>query len=210
MAQQDAVARQGNTLSRRTIVRGGLVSLLLVGLGGVGLALQKSQLIALPKEGLRVLTPEQYAVLCAIAARICPPKAPGVLDAQELGVGLTIDRMLEYADDDLKAGITTALGIFESGLVGAAFLERTAPFTTLSPELQDRVLIAFRESKVAVRRTIFRSFAGLVGSVYYGDPRVWPSIGYPGPPSVNGLRTAYAPQLIDWAALRSTKNNAPG
>ncbi|MBC7171092.1 MAG: hypothetical protein H5U40_01625, partial [Polyangiaceae bacterium] len=38
--------------------------------------------------------------------------------------------------------------------------------------------------------------------IYYGDPRAWPSLGYPGPPSPEGLRAAYRENLVDWDALR--------
>lgn len=196
----ESAAKAG--FSRRELLRGGAISILLLGLAGAGIAMQRSKLRALPKDGLRVLTPEQYAVLCAIADRICPQAAPGVPGANAIEVGVLVDRMLEYAHDDLKQGLALALTMVESGLPGALFFERIAPFTTLAPAQQDAVLLAFRDSKIALRRTIFRSFSGLLGSVYYGDPRTWPSVGYPGPPDPKGLRVAYAAQLVDLEALR--------
>ena len=115
--------------------------------------------------------------------------------------------MFEHAEDDVKAGLKTVLGILENGLSGALFLERVTPFTALTPDDQDRTLLAFRDSRVALRRTIFRALAGLVGSLYYGDPRAWPSVGYPGPPDPKGMRRAYEGQLVDLASLRA---KAPG
>jgi hypothetical protein len=201
----------GSKFSRRAMLRGGIISIAVVGVAGAGIALQKTKPRALPKEGLKTLTPDQYAVLYAIAARICPAQSAGVPGIEEIDVALIVDRMLELADPDMKAGLATALGIVESGLAGALFFERVSPFTALSPEDQDRVLIAYRDSSVAVRRTVFRSFSTLLGSVYYGDPRSWPSVGYPGPPSAEGLRVAYAPQLVEWSTLRPAKNAAkPG
>ena len=120
-----------------------------------------------------------------------------------IDVALLADRLIEFADADAKAGIGMALNVLESGLAGALFGERTAPFTQLSSEDQDRVLYAFSVSKVGLRRTIYRSLSGLSGFLYYGDPRSWPSTGYPGPPSPSGLRAAYAPQLVDLQALRA-------
>jgi hypothetical protein len=199
-AVTDAVANAG--FSRRKLLKGGVVSLVLLGLAGAGIALQRTKLRALPKDGLHVLTPEQYAVLCAIADRLCPRPAEGVPGATAIDVGLMADRLLEYAHDDIKQGIALALTMVESGLPGALFGERIAPFTTLSPEQQDAVLIAFRDSKVGLRRTIFRSFSSVVGSLYYGDPRTWPSVGYPGPPDPKDLRAAYAAQLVDLGALQ--------
>jgi hypothetical protein len=196
----DQAAQAG--FSRRKLLKGGLISIALLGLAGAGLALQRTKLRPLPKIGLHTLTPEQYAVLCAIADRMCPQAAPGVPGATAIEVGLQADRLLEYAHDDIKQGVALALTMVESGLPGALFGERIAPFTTLSPERQDAVLLAFRDSKVGLRRTIFRSFSGLLGSLYYGDPRTWPSVGYPGPPAPKDLRAAYAAQLVDLEALR--------
>lgn len=191
----------GTGFSRRAFLRSGLIGVAVLGVSGLALALQKTKLVAAPKDGLRVLTPEQYAILTAVAARTCPPK-PGA-SPESIDVALTADRLLELVDDDVKAGVGLALNVLESGTVGAMFGERTAPFTQLSPEDQDRVLMAFAHSNVPLRRTIYRSLSGLTGTLYYGDPRAWPSTGYPGPPSPSGLRAAYAHQLVDWQALRA-------
>jgi hypothetical protein len=196
--------------SRRALLRSGLIGAAVLGLSGLGLALQRTKLVGAPKDGLRVLTPEQYAILTAVAARMCPPASsepgkpasPGA-SPDGVDVALAADRLLTLVDDDVRAGVGLALDVLESSVVGALFGERTAPFTQLTAEDQDRVLMAFASSKVALRRTIYRSLSGLTGSLYFGDPRTWPSVGYPGPPSPAGLRAAYAPQLVDYQALRA-------
>lgn len=187
--------------SRRAFLRSGLIGVAVLGISGLALALQKTKLVPVPKDGLRVLTPEQYAILTAVAARTCPQKPPA--SPESIDVALSADRLLELLDDDdVRAGMGMALDVLESATVGAMFFERTTPFTQLSAEDQDRVLTAFATSKVALRRTIYRTLSGLTGVLYYGDPRAWPAAGYPGPPSPSGLRAAYAPQLVDWQSLR--------
>ena len=198
--------------SRRRLLKSGLIGLGVIGLAGLGLSLQKTKLIALPKAGLKVFTPEQYAIFTAVAQRCCPPAAreagkpevPGANPQGGVDVAQAADFLLAFADDDARGGIGLALSTLESGVAGALFFERTAPFTQLSPEDQDRVLHAFSTSKVALRRTVYRALTGFIGSLYYADPRTWPSVGYPGPPSPTGLRAAYAHQLVDWKALRGT------
>jgi hypothetical protein len=187
--------------SRRAFLRSGLIGVAVLGVSGLALALQKTKLVPAPKDGLLVLTPEQYSILTAVAARTCPQTPPTSADG--IDVALYADRLLTLVDADVKAGVGMALGMLESGAVGALFFERTTPFTQLSPEDQDRVLEAFKSSKVPLRRTIYRLMSGLTGTLYYGDPRSWASAGYPGPPSPSGLRAAYAPQLVDWQALRA-------
>lgn len=196
--------------SRRSLLRGGLASVALVTLGGVGLALQPGKPRRLPPGGLKVLSPAEYATLAAFADRSCPPRGPGVPSAADLDIAATADALFANAEEDVKKGLKMGLSIVESGLAGALFLERVRPFTQLSPAEQDRVLWHMRESKVTVRRTLFRALIGLTTSIYYGDPRVWSSVGYPGPPDPIAFRAAYADNLVDWNALRPAGGQGGG
>jgi len=206
------MAMETQGLSRRALLRNGVIGLGIIGLAGVGLGLQRTKRIALPKGGLQVLSPEHYAIFTAVAQRCCPaathePGKAAVVGASPQGgvdVALLADNLLAYADDDIKSGVGLALDVLESSVAGTLFFERTKPFTQLSAKEQDRVLQAFCNSKVALRRTIYRSLSGFSGSLYYGDPRAWPSVGYPGPPSPSGLRAAYPQHLLDWQALRGS------
>jgi hypothetical protein len=189
--------------SRRNLLRGGLGGAVLLGLGGVGISLQGTRLGAAPAEPLRVLTREEHAIVAAVAARICPQPGPDVPGADAIGVGLMADRLLEKAHPGTVGEVKSVLALFESPLVGAVFLERARPFTQLDPETQDAVLYAWRDSSVALRRTVFRALSSLVTALYFGDPRTWPGIGYPGPPDPPGFRAAYSAQLVDLASLRA-------
>jgi hypothetical protein len=193
--------------SRRALLRSGLVGFGLVLVSGTSIALRSGRPRRLPPGGLRVLTPAEYATFAAIADRVCPDPRPGVPGATALDVAGLADQLFVRASDDAREGIKTALAIFENGLTGALFFERVTPFTALSPEDQDRTLLAFRNSRVAIRRTLYRALSNLAASIYYGHPDTWEGIGYGGPPDLVALRAAYAPQLVDYAALRPT---APG
>jgi len=148
-----------------------------------------------------VLTRDEYAIVQSVASRICPQPAPDVPGADGVDVGVQVDRLLEYVGPEGSADVKTVLALFESGLVGALFFERVKPFTQLDPESQDRVLLAWRDSSIALRRTVYRALSSLTASTYYADPRTWPGIGYPGPPNPTALREAYADQLVNLAAL---------
>jgi hypothetical protein len=190
-------------LSRRALLRSGLAGLGLVALSGGAIALRGTKLRAMPPGGLRVLSLAEYSILAAIADRMCPAKAPGVPGASDLDVAFLADRMLENALPDAQQGVKLATRIVENGLTGALFFERVTPFTQLAPAEQDRALRAFKHSKVAVRRTLFRALSGLTGAMYYGHPDTWPSVGYPGPPDHVAMREAYRDQLVDFDALRA-------
>ncbi len=197
-------------LSRRALLRGGVAGVALVTLGGVGVALQSSRLRPLPRGGLKVLSPEEYATLAAIADRACPKGDLGLPSASELDVAAMADAMFARAEPDARQGLKLGLRIVESGLTGAVFFERVRPFTQLSGEEQDAVLLAMRESRVGLRRTLFGALTQLASSLYYGDPSVWASIGYPGPPDPAGLRAAYGENLVDLQALRASRGQGGG
>ena len=189
--------------SRRALLKGGFAGLALVGLSGTAIARRGTKLTPLPSDGLRILSPEEYAIVAAIADRVCPQLTANIPGPRALDIARQADRLFEHAEPDILSGLKTALHIFENGLTGAIFFERITPFTALSPAHQDRTLLAFAESRVSLRRTLFRSLSGLVASLYYGDPRTFASVGYPGPPNAAAMRQTYAAQLVDYAALRS-------
>lgn len=196
--------------SRRALLKGGLATLALVGLSGIAIAGRGTKLVPLPADGLRVFTAEEYAILTAIADRVCPEPSATVPGPRAIDVARLADRLFEHAEADVQGGLKLALAIFESGLTGAVFFERITPFSALSPADQDRTLLAFRDSKVPLRRTLFRALSALTASLYYGDPRTFASVGYPGPPDPAAMRTAYAGQLVDLEALRAGAGTKKG
>lgn len=201
---KDAATASLGLFSRRRLALGSLGAVALAGVSGLGLALQPTRRTEPPEDGLLVLSDDEYAIVSAVAARMCPQPGPDVPGADAIGVGLKADRLLSRADPAALADVKAVLAIFESGLTSALFFERARPFTQLEPEEQDRVLLAWRDSSILVRRTIHRALAGLTTSLYFGDPRTWPALGYPGPPDAAALRRAYAEQLVDLDALRAT------
>jgi hypothetical protein len=56
------------------------------------------------------------------------------------------------------------------------------PFTQMDPTEQDAQLDAWRNSRLAVRRTGFQAMKRLCSAIYFGSPETYASVGYPGPP----------------------------
>ena len=188
-------------LSRRKLLKTGLFGGAAVVLGSVGLALWESP----PRPDtppLRVLDAREFAILSAIADRVAPALGPDAPGAIALGTVAALDALLVSVDVEVQKGLKLALRVFDNALVGALGLERAAPFTTLSPEARDRVLGAWKDSRIGFRRTVYRALSGAILGVYWGDPRTWPRIGYGGPPDRAGLRAAYADNLVAYDALR--------
>jgi Gluconate 2-dehydrogenase subunit 3 len=190
-------------LSRRKVIWGGLVATGFVGIGGLTLALQKPRP---PKSvpRLAVLDASEYAILVALAERLCPKLDADAPGATALGVAQTIDQLLVQSDATAQKAIKGALTLFDNALGGALTGERLVPFTHLSSADQERLLFAWRDSSIGMRRTVFRALAGVVWAVYWGNPSTWKRIGYGGPPDGGALRAAYASNLVDLDALRAT------
>jgi len=190
-------------LSRRTLLKTGLFGAGVVVVGSIGLQLRGTRARQVPDTGLACLSAEEFAVLTAVADRVCPAAGDGAPGALALGVPAKLDQWLAaYLDEENQTGVRIVLAALESALVGALFAERLTPFTQLAPEEQDEVLRAWKDSSVGFRRTAFRALSSMVAALYYGDSRTWSRIGYAGPPSVRGLRTAFAMNLVDLDALQ--------
>jgi hypothetical protein len=193
---------QRATWSRRRFVQTGLVGGAALALLGGVLAARGSRLRKPPARGLSLLTPQEYAVLCALADRICPAGGEGAPGALALDVPATIDAFLASGPESLQRDVKAVLFVVENALVSALLLERTRPFTQLDAAEQDAALYAMRDSRLPLRRAMFNALKGMCASFYYGDQRTWARIGYPEPPPLAGLRAGFTADLVDWDGLR--------
>ncbi len=178
--------------SRRTLLKRGLLGTGLLALGGGGfLASRSSKLEPPPPEPLKAVSPEQYAVLAALARRFIPDH-PGFPSADSRHTALAADRVISWTDPSAQKETLQLLGLFENALAGFLFGGRTRPFTQLSPQEQDEVLDEWRTSRIAVRRTGWLALRAIVVSAYYGQKETWVVSGYPGPPA--GIHQPDAPE----------------
>lgn len=169
-------------MNRRTFIRRGLVGGLLLAVGGsVGLAAWPSKQSARPRHPLRALDERQFAVLAAVAGRfVVAPNADPIEIAQR------VDAQMATATPEARADFGKLLLLFENALAGFVFDGRVKPFTRLSPAAQDDVLVAWRDSRLAVRRSGYGVLRKLTQAAWYAAPEGWPDTGYPGPPSIAG------------------------
>ncbi len=167
-------------LTRRTLLRYGLGGALALAAGGLGLALFPGQSRA-PRRPLQALTERDYAILAAIADRLCPG-APGLPSAGELDVAGHVDALMARLHPADVAEFQQLLALFENALVRALLHGSPVPFSRAAPAVQDASLEAWRTSALPFRRLAFKALRGLVAATYWAQPETWPHIGYPGPP----------------------------
>lgn len=167
---------------RRGFLKKGLLGGALLALGGAGfLASRGGKKVPLPPGGLSTLSESEYAVMAAICARCVPPRK-GFPSQEELGLAQACDKVLARADKGVQKEVKQLLGLFENALTNTLFGGRFKPFTQLSPAEQDEVLHEWATSAIMIRRTGFAALRTIAMAAYYGNPKTWGAVGYPGPP----------------------------
>lgn len=181
-------------LTRRSLVKRGLLGGALLAAGGAGfLAFRSGASVPVPTDGLLVFTPAQFAVLDAVARRMVRPRT-GWPTVDQVGVARAADRIAARVEPSAQKELQQLLGLFDNGLAGFLFGGRIRPFTLLDGAGQDAVLAEWRDSRIAVRRTGFAALRTLVLAGYYQSPAVWPAVGYGGPPRI----FEDGPSLPEW------------
>ncbi len=179
--------------------------MLLAAAGAVPLALRKTRLRAPPKgRELMFFTPAEYSVWAAVADRILareatrstqdpltaqraeaveraekrpPPPTPTQLD-----VAGKADAFLAPLPKNDAKELKQLLALFDNALFSFLMGGPPHPFTQMDPAEQDAQLDAWRNSRLAVRRTGFQAMKRLCSAIYFGSPETYASVGYPGPP----------------------------
>jgi hypothetical protein len=166
-------------------VRLGVGGALLLGAGGI-LAYQSSGYELAPEvaAGLYALSPKEFLVVRAVAARMLRADEPGegeeaYPDPDELGVAPAIDVFVARLDDANRRDLKRLVHLVEHALPLAAGL--TSRFTRLSGPEQDRVLEAMETSSIGLLRGAFNALKSLCVMAFFSSPLAWGPIGYDGP-----------------------------
>lgn len=157
-------------------------------MGGLGLAtaVRTSGYAVDPTrvKDLKVLAEWEFAVVDALAARICasdlPADAPGTPPtAREVGVTEWIDAYLAEGDVPTRRDVRLLIGCLEH--LWPMLCGERRRFTSLPSATQDRVLGAMEASSHGLVSGAFHGLKSLCFMGYYRDPRTWGILGYDGP-----------------------------
>lgn len=166
-------------MRRRGLLKLGLWGGAALALGGAGLHFVPSLVRYRPKRGLAVLDAAGFNVLAHVAARVVDSA-----DANPEELAHSVDGALAMGAPEAAADFRKLLGLLESGLAGLVLDGRPKNFTRLSQDAQDRALLAFRDSRLVLRRSGYHALRKLCVAAYYARAESWPAIGYPGPPQI--------------------------
>ncbi len=173
-------------LDRRRFLRRGLVGGgLLVAAAVAPFAFRSTRLRA-PHAPLRLLSPGEYSVLAAAAARIVPGDGAGPRwpTADALDCAGKIDALMAGVHPDAGNDFRRLLRLLESSAFGAVQAGTPRPFTRSAPAEQDARLEAWRTSRLELLRTGYQAVKRLADATYYASPETYALVGYPGPPDV--------------------------
>lgn len=179
-------------MKRRSFLKRGVLggALLAVG-GGAGLALWPSRLVHAPRTALLALDAKAFNVMAAIASRVVTTP-----EADPVAIAHTVDASLARAVPEARNDLVNVLHLFDSALVGLLDA-RLGPFTALAPADQDRALLAWRDSRLVLRRGAYKALKNLAATSHYRQEAVWSAVGYAGPPpAVEGVRQALIARAV--------------
>lgn len=168
------------SMSRRRWIRVGLGGSILLGLGG-GLAWSQSG-YSVPREvaaRLVALSPKEYRIVEAIAARILRRDEDDLPTAEEVDAALAIDGLVARLDPANRTDLLRLLQLVEHGLPIAG--GHASRFTRLAGSARDDVLRAMESSSVELLRGGFAALKSLCVMSYFSHPLSWGAIGYDGP-----------------------------
>lgn len=166
--------------SRRHFLKRGLIGGALLASGAVGLGLWPTRRAHAPRRELQVIDERQFAVLAAVAARIV--QAPG---ADPIDIAHRVDAFCACGSLEARRDLGRLLRLLDNGLAGLLLDGQLRPFTAASPGEQDARLQAWRDSRIAVRRSGYQVLRKLTTGAHYSSPTTWASVGYPGPPTIS-------------------------
>ena len=132
------------------------------------------------------LDPNARAIVAAIApvmlAGALPTGAASVagLDAVVTGIDIAIAGLPPAARKELDQLFSLLAFAPSRSFIAGVW----SPWRDASPAAIAAFLAQWRDSRFVLLRSAYAALHQLVMAAWYGDERAWPSIGYPGPPSL--------------------------
>lgn len=170
-------------MTRRELVRRGIVGTILFAAMGAAAVFWWPTRRRRPRPGLRVLDEGEASILAAVAETVLAIE-PGAPSPEAVDVVGRVDALLGRSPAAVGKEFARLLRLFENGTTGIVTATGWTSFTAAAPASREARLRAWQTSRVALFRTGFQAMKRLCGACYYSAPASWPAIGYPGPPDL--------------------------
>jgi hypothetical protein len=147
-----------------------------------------------PPEGLRlqVLSPRGYATFQAFAIRLVGPRGSEAIAARRLDPAAAADAWVARLPG-LSGPLVQGLWLLEWGVW--PLVPKLGPFTSASPEVQDRVIEDLMRSRMDMKRDLYKGLKSLAMLAFYAQPASRPLVGDPRPFDLAGIAQAMTEPL---------------
>jgi len=174
-------------ITRRTFLAAGLAGSAALGIAWWLRGTREPASFATSDAPLAALDPEAPAIVAAIVPVMLDGALPTAPDARDAAVGATVANVgravagLAPAAQRELAQLFALLGFAPARFVLTGI---GAPWATADAQSVAGFLERWRTSRWTLLRSAYDALHQLILAAWYGDPRAWPAIGYPGPPTI--------------------------
>ena len=144
-----------------------------------------------PGASFRVLDARGAGLVEALVPAVLADMLP--LQAEERASAIrevveAFDRAVSGLSPAVQKEIDGLLSVLRYAPTRIALAGVWSSWEAASPEAVAAFLARWRESRFALQRAGYQAITQLLQAAWYGNPRSWPAIGYPGPPALPGVR----------------------
>jgi hypothetical protein len=169
-------------MQRRTLLRLGVASAVVVSLVGVGTAWMRE-----PAWRDGRLLPAGRDVLHAIANAVLDGSLPEAQGERGAALEHHLQRMqvtIAGMPSHVQAELDTLLSLLSRAPVRRTLAGLPSPWDVASVHEVQAALQSMRSSTLVVRRQAYSALRDLTHAAYFADPSTWPLMGYPGPRTI--------------------------
>ncbi len=175
---------QANRITRRTLLKAGLA-------GGVTLFLARwlytqTSVQQLPDSRFIALDAGARAIVTAIVPVLLEgalPPASGA-DTVRAEVVVNVDQAIAGLPPEARRQVDQLFALLAFAPSRCLIAGVWSPWPEASTESIAAFLARWRDSRFLLLRSAYGALHQLVMAAWYGSPRAWPAIGYPGPPAL--------------------------
>jgi hypothetical protein len=157
-----------------------------VGLAGTALLVAARWLDrSAPPAPLHVLDAERTRVIAALVPAVLANALPADPGQRKLAIDEVVaafDRAVSGLFPAVQGEIADLLGLLHFMPTRVALAGLTSPWEDASVEDVNTFLTRWRTSRFDLMRAGYQALTQLIQAAWYGNPRSWGAIGYPGPP----------------------------
>ncbi|HVJ72730.1 MAG TPA: hypothetical protein VNB03_01730 [Casimicrobiaceae bacterium] len=169
-------------LTRRRLLQAGLAGAAALAVAG-GVAWFRRRTDATPRALDRDAQEIVRAIVPAMLAGALPADGADRTRALDETVA-AVDRAVAGLSPAVRAELGQLFALLALGIGRRVFAGVPSPWAEASRGEIDAFLVAWQSSAWALKRSAYDALHQLVIAAWYANPRAWPAVGYPGPPSL--------------------------